>query len=199
MKKKSSSPNSTALLKSNIAQAIKVLYLTRKVTYYPANRDYPKLKEAYGIFSSNMMELRDKNALMAVNFNGGFIYKKLDNQKYESLIDFLDFLLIIPAPRFSLSKTKNSAVINEITVPKLSAILDSLLGFKFPGYWADKQDIYECVVMAIMEIIRENTDNANVSMSISNIKNNELSNENSKCINDYKNKIILWMSMGLIL
>ena len=90
MKPKVSTSNYTALLKSNLAQAIKVLYNTRKTTYYPANRDYPKLNEALEIFKSNISDLETKGAMITMNFNGSFIYKKLDAARKDNLLNFLD-------------------------------------------------------------------------------------------------------------
>ncbi|MCL4311005.1 MAG: hypothetical protein M1462_01055 [Candidatus Thermoplasmatota archaeon] len=198
MKPKASTSNYTALLKSNLAQAIKVLYNTRKTTYYPANREYPKLNEALEIFKSNISDLETKGAMITMNFNGSFIYKKLDAARKDNLLNFLDFLLIIPPPKFSIRKIKKNAIINEITVPRLSSILDSLLHFKFPRYWIDKQDEYESIAIAIMEIIEENAENMEVAESIWRINNN-IPEKNYEAINNYKNKIKEWLSMGLIL
>jgi len=198
MKAKASTQNYTALLKSNLAQAIKVLYNTRKVTYYPANRDYPKLMEALGIFKTNIINLEEKGARIAITFNGSFIYKKLDEDKKNSLISFLDFLLLIPPPKFSIRKSRNSAIINEITVPKLSSILHTLLNFKFPRYWIDKQGEYESITIAIMRIINENGSNPGISRAASKIEIN-VQEKNIESINFYKDKIKEWLSMGLIL
>ena len=199
MTKKHSTGNVSALLKSNIAQAIKTLYITRKVIYYRANRDYPKLNSAYSIFVENINNLVDTGALIAVKFNSGFIYKKLDKKLADSIIEFLDFLLIIPPDRYSIMKSRDTAIINEITVPKLSRILRTILQFKFPEYWIDKQPEYECIAMAIMDIVRETTDNIELSNSIDDIKNRSSDMERINCINNYKNKIKEWISMGFII
>jgi hypothetical protein len=199
MKKRQSTENSSALLKSNIAQAIKILYISRKVIYYRANRDYPKLSEAYSIFVKNINGLVNSGALIAVKINSGFIYKKLDAKIATSLIEFMDFLLVLPPDRYSIAKSRDTAIINEVTVPKLSRILKSILKFKFPAYWIDKQSEYECITLAIMDIIRETTDNIKISNSIDEIKNRSSDIEKISCINNYKNKIKEWLSMGLML
>jgi hypothetical protein len=198
MTKKQSTENASALLKSNIAQAIRTLYITRNVIYYRANRDYPKLSEAYSIFVENINNLVDRGALIAVKFNNGFIYKKLDKKLAGTIIEFLDFLLIIPPDRYSIIKGRGTTVINEITVPKLSRILKIILQFKFPGYWIDRQTEYECIAIAIMDIVRETTENINLSNSIEDIKNRSSDMEEIDCINNYKNKIKEWLSMGFI-
>ncbi len=198
MKDKPHISNYTALLKSNLAQAIKALYNTRKIVYYPANRDYPKLSEALGIFKANISNLEEKGAMIAITFNGSFIYKKLDTGRKNSLMDFLDFLLLIPPPKPSIIKGKNTAIINEITVPKLSSILYSLLNFKFPRYWVDKRGEYESIAIAIMRIISENGNSSGISESISKIEGN-VEEKNIETINFYKDKIKEWVSMGLIL
>ncbi|WMT51119.1 MAG: hypothetical protein RE471_09090 [Ferroplasma sp.] len=199
MTKKRPTENASALLKSNIAQAIKTLYINRKVIYYRANRDYPKLSGAYSIFVENINNLVGSGALITVKFNSGFIYKKLDRELADAIIGFLDFLLIIPPDRYSIMKSRDTAIINEITVPKLSRILKTILQFKFPGYWVDKQPEYECIAVAILDIIRETTENIEVSNSIDNIKNRSRDIEKTNCINSYKNKINKWISMGFII
>ncbi|MCL4349016.1 hypothetical protein ACLIKE_02415 [Ferroplasma acidiphilum] len=198
MKTKATIGNYTVLLKSNLAQAIKVLYNTRKVIYYPANRDYPKLSEALDIFKLNINSMEDKGARVAIAFNGNFIYKKLDTDKKNSLIHFLDFLLLIPPPKFSIRKGKNTAIINEITVPKLSSILDSVLNFKFPRYWIDKQKEYESISIAIMRIINESDNNQSLPEPLWKIEQN-LKEKDIESIKFYTAQIKEWISMGLIL
>jgi hypothetical protein len=133
-----------------------------------------------------------------MNFNGSFIYKKLDAARKDNLLNFLDFLLIIPPPKFSIRKIRKNAIINEITVPRLSSILDSLLHFKFPRYWIDKQDEYESIAIANHGNNRGERENMEVAESIWRINNN-IPEKNYEAINNYKNKIKEWLSMGLIL
>ena len=82
---------------------------------------------------------------------------------------------------------------------KLSAKdLDSLLNFKFPRYWIDKQKEYESISIAIMRIINENSNNQSLPESLWKIEQN-LKEKDIESIKFYIDKIKEWISMGLIL
>ncbi len=187
----------SVLLKVYINDAIKVLYLDRKELFYIEKRNYNKFNESLNFFKNKFRMLADSETRIAVIFGNGFRYQKFDDNAYNLLSDFLDFILLLP-PETSLFKKNLSKEINGVTVPTLSAILKSLLTFKLPDYWKINSENYLNISLAIIEVFRETSENYELINSVNDIYE-KIDDKNSESINIYKEKILKWIKYGFLM
>ncbi len=184
------------LLRANIAQAIEALYFNRKSFFYPGNRDYYKLEKTFEIIKKNLIELLDKKPDMLI-FDGDKFKHELFNQDMaNNVIDFLNFLLYLPPPRLSF-RLKRAAEIGKMIVPTLTFILNSLINYKLPDYWLDKIDDYSVEAAAIIEILKENSNNQKIKHLSSKLIKSFDVDKTKKLL--YKRKIAEWLRLNLII
>ncbi len=185
------------LLKIYINDAIKVLYFDRKELFHVKNKNYKKYYESLNFYRDKFRLLVDNETRIAILFGNGFRYQKFDENAYNLLNDFLDFIIQLP-PNTSLFKKNLSKEVNSINVPALSGILKSLLTFKLPDYWKINSETYLGISLAIIEIFKETSENYEMINSINNIYK-KIDDKNSGSKNLYKEKILKWIKYGFLI
>ena len=163
-----------ALLRANIAQAIKELYTERHKLFYPENKDYERILKMLDVFYNNIDELSEKQPSIAVRTTSGFVYRKFDKNIATGTKDFFRFLTIIP-PRGSIIRTAAiTASVNGITVPRLSYILKTILEFKFPQYWTEYSGTYMNITAAILKIFNDQSHGEKTGETLNLVEKNNL-------------------------
>ncbi len=186
------------LLRANIAQGIKHLYLDRDRLFYPENRDYDKLNETFEHLKQNLSELKEKQPRMLIFGDKNIEYETFDGEMMNNIIEYFKFLLDLPPPNTLITRWKKSIEIGKMKVPTLTYILHSLITYKLPDFWLDKLDKYANETAAIIEILNEASDNPKIvkmtSKLIKNIKNIDRPEKEK-----YKKQISEWIRLGLII
>ncbi len=185
-----------ALLRANIAQAIKELYTERHKLFYPENKDYERILKMLDVFYNNIDELSEKQPSIAVRTTSGFVYRKFDKNIATGTKDFFRFLTIIP-PRGSIIRTAAiTASVNGITVPRLSYILKTILEFKFPQYWTEYSGTYMNITAAILKIFNDQSHGEKTGETLNLVEKNNLNLTESK---EYEEKIKKWLNLGFLI
>ena len=187
------------LLRANIAQGIKILYLDRKRLFYPENNHYDKLKDTFTHIIKNLKDLEDKKPRMLVMTNSGFEYEVLNSKMVDTLQSYFEFLLLIPPPSSIFTKWKKSVEVGKMHIPTLSYMLHSILTYKLPDYWKDKMDEYTDIAGAIIEVMNKSSSNEKlINLTKEAEKNiaNAVDKEREKA---YKKKILEWVRLNLII
>ena len=188
------------ILRSYIAQGIKLLYFDRKHFFSEENRDFAKLNEILKHISDEIKQIVSEKPRMLIPSKNGFSYEVLTQKTANKISNFLTFITELPPPGSRIiSKWKKSSDIGMMRVPTLTYILYSTTEYKIPGYYARKIDDYACISAAIIDIFRE---------SSTSIRVNEISEEISRGIkdkinielkNEYKENIVEWVRLGLLI
>ena len=147
------------LLRANIAQGIKILYLDRKRLFYPENNHYDKLKDTFTHITKNIKDLEERKPRMLIMTNNGFQYEVLDSKMVDTLQSYFEFLLLLPPPNSIFTKWKKSVEVGKMHIPTLSYMLHSILTYKLPDYWKDKMDEYTDIAGAIIEVMNKSSSN----------------------------------------
>lgn len=197
-KKPKTETDEDILLRANLAQAIKILYIDRNRLFYPENKSYDKLKETLTHVTKNLEDLGKKKPRMLVIKNGRFDYEVLDKKMAASLVDFLEFLMYLPPPNSILTRWKKTVEVGKMKIPTLSYILHSLLNYKVPDYWRYKLEDYTCISAAIIELLNESSESEKIIDATSRIKKNMARDINVDKTLEYKRKIAEWMRLGLV-
>jgi hypothetical protein len=187
------------LLRANIAQGIKILYLDRKRLFYPENNHYNKLNDTFNHIMENLKELEIKKPRMLVIGKNGFEYELLDDKMVNLLENYFKFLLLIPPPNAIFTRWKKSVEVGKMRIPTLSYMLNSILTYKLPDYWKDKIGEYTDIAGAILEVINRGSNNKKlIELTKSANKNikDKIDNEREKA---YKKQIIEWIRLNLII
>ncbi len=187
------------LLRANIAQGIKYLYLDRSRIFYPENKHYQKLKYTFEQLSKNIRELESKKPRMLIMSGDHFDYEVLDKKMGDHIIDYFEFLLQIPPPTSIFSKWKKAAELGRMRVPTLSYILNSLLTYKIPDYWRDNIQMYTDISAAIIEIFNDNTSSQKMEETTEKVKQEINKKADEKMKEFYKNNILEWIRLGLLI
>jgi len=187
------------LLRANIAQGIKILYLDRKRLFYPESNHYDKLKDTFTHIIKNIKDLEEKKPRMLVMTNNGFQYEVLDSELVDTLQNYFEFLLLLPPPSSIFTKWKKSVEVGKMRIPTLSYMLHSILTYKLPDYWKDKMDEYIDIAGAIIEVMNKSSSNEkliNLTKEAERNIANEVNKEREKI---YKKKILEWLRLNLII
>lgn len=187
------------LLRANIAQGIKILYLDRKRLFYPENNHYDKLNDTFKHIIKNLKGLEAKKPRMLIMTDGGFEYEPLDGKMVDTLQDYFEFLLLLPPPSSIFTKWKKSVEIGKMHIPTLSYMLHSILAYKLPDYWKDKMDEYTDIAGAIIEIMNKTSSNEkliNLTKEAEKGIADKVDKEREKA---YKKKMLLWIRLNLII
>lgn len=188
------------LLRSYIAQGIKLLYMDRKHFFSERSRDYTKIKEILDHISGEIKGMVDEHPRMLVPSEDGFHYEKLSQEMADEITGFLNFITELPPPSYKIiSKWRKSADIGMMRIPTLTFILYSTLEFKIPKYYYSKIDDYACVSAAIIEILRESSGSAKVGEISEKIGESFSGKINEELRNEYKKNIIEWKRLGLLI
>jgi len=188
------------LLRSYVAQGIKLLYLDRKHFFTERSRDYGKIREILEHITSEILNIVSEKPRMLIPDNDGFHYEKLSPEMAEDIVKFLNFITELPPPSYKIiSKWRKSVDIGMMRIPTLTYILYSTLEYKIPKYYSSKIDEYACISAAIIEILRESSKSMKV-MEISNeISSNFRGVINVELKDEYKKNIVEWIRLGLLI
>ena len=186
------------LLRANIAQGIKILYLDRPVLFYPENKHYERLKDVFSQISKNIRDLKPKKPRMLVISGDHLDYEILTDEMIQSIIDYLEFLLYLPPPKSLFSKWRKSVELGKMKVPTMSYILNSLLTYKLPDYWKGKMDLYAAISKSILDIMNETSSNKKIVEITDKLKEKTSKTIDKKVSDEYKEKLIKWLNLGLI-
>ena len=187
------------ILRANIAQGIKILYLDRKRLFYPENNHYEKLNDTFDHIIKNLRELEKKKPRMLVIGKNGFEYELLDSKMIDTLEDYFKFLLLLPPPNSIFTRWKKSVEIGKMHVPTLSYMLHSILTYKLPDYWMDKMDEYTDIAGAIIEVINKGSNNEKLIDVTDQAKKNIENKVDKEREKVYKKKILEWLRINLII
>ncbi|MCL4373170.1 hypothetical protein M1384_03860 [Candidatus Parvarchaeota archaeon] len=187
------------ILRANIAQGIKILYLDRKRLFYPENNHYEKLNDTFDHIIKNLRELEKKKPRMLVIGKNGFEYELLDSKMIDTLEDYFKFLLLLPPPNSIFTRWKKSVEIGKMHVPTLSYMLHSILTYKLPDYWMDKMDEYTDIAGAIIEVINKGSNNEKLIDVTDQAKKNIENKVDKEREKVYKKKILEWLRLNLII
>ncbi len=187
------------ILRANIAQGIKILYLDRKRLFYPENNHYEKLNDTFDHIIKNLRELEKKKPRMLVIGKNGFEYELLDSKMIDTLEDYFKFLLLLPPPNSIFTRWKKSVEIGKMHVPTLSYMLHSILTYKLPDYWMDKMDEYTDIAGAIIEVINKGSNNEKLIDVTDQAKKNIENKVDKEREKAYKKKILEWLRLNLII
>ena len=187
------------ILRANIAQGIKILYLDRKRLFYPENNHYEKLNDTFDHIIKNLRELEKKRPRMLVLGKNGFDYELLDSKMVDTLEDYFKFLLLLPPPSSIFTRWKKSVEIGKMHVPTLSYMLHSILTYKLPDYWLDKIDEYTDIAGAMIEVINKGSNNEKLIDVTDRAKKNIEDKVDKEREKVYKKKILEWLRLNLII
>lgn len=188
------------LLRSYIAQGIKLLYMDRKHFFSERSRDYVKIKETLEHITDKVNGMVESHPRMLVPSDEGFRYEKLDQEMADEIINFLKFIVELPPPSYKIiSKWRKTTDIGMIRVPTLTFILYSTVEFKIPRYYLGKIDDYACISAAIIEILRESSGSAKVWQIGDKISKSFSGKINEELKNKYKKNMIEWKRLGLLI
>ncbi len=187
------------LLRANIAQGIRFLYLDRSKLFYPENKHYQKLKDTFEQLSKNIKELEDKKPRMLIMSGDHFDYEVLNQKMGDCIISYFEFLLQMPPPTSIFTKWKKAVELGRMRVPTLSYILNSLLTYKLPDYWKDKMQVYTDVSAAIIDIFNDSTSSQKMIEVTEKVKQNINKEADEKMKEFYKNNILEWLRLGLLI
>ena len=188
------------LLRSYIAQGIKLLYMDRKHYFSERSRDYAKIKEILEHISGEINGMVDEQPRMLVPSEDGFHYEKLSQEMADEITGFLNFITELPPPSYKIiSKWRKSADIGMMRIPTLTFILYSTLEFKVPRYYSSKIDDYACISAAIIDILRESSGSPKVGEIGEKIGESFGGKINEELKNKYKKNIIEWERLGLLI
>lgn len=188
------------LLRSYIAQGIKLLYMDRKHYFSERSRDYAKIKEILEHISGEINGMVDEQPRMLVPSEDGFHYEKLSQEMADEITGFLNFITELPPPSYKIiSKWRKSADIGMMRIPTLTFILYSTLEFKVPRYYSSKIDDYACISAAIIDILRESSGSPKVGEIGEKIGESFHGKINEELKNEYKKNIIEWERLGLLI
>lgn len=188
------------LLRSYIAQGIKLLYMDRKHFFSERSRDYVKIKEILEHITNEVRIMVEWHPRMLVPSDEGFRYERLDQGMADKIINFLNFIVELPPPSYKIiSKWRKTTDIGMMRIPTLTFILYSTLEFKIPRYYSGKIDDYACISAAIIDILRESSGSAKVLEISENISKNFSGKINEESKNEYKKNIIEWKRLGLLI
>ncbi|MCL4376463.1 hypothetical protein M1558_03155 [Candidatus Parvarchaeota archaeon] len=187
------------ILRANIAQGIKILYLDRKRLFYPENNHYEKLNDTFDHIIKNLRELEKKKPRMLVLGKNGFDYELLDSKMVDTLEDYFKFLLLLPPPSSIFTRWKKSVEIGKMHVPTLSYMLHSILTYKLPDYWLDKMDEYTDIAGAMIEVINKGSNNEKLIDVTDQAKKNIEDKVDKEREKVYKKKILEWLRLNLII
>lgn len=197
-KEKNIKVNEDIVLRANLAQAIKILYIDRNGLFYPENKHYKKLKETLDHIIENLKELKEKKPRMLIMANDHFNYEAVNGEIINSLIDYLNFILFLPPPNSILTRFRKTVEIGKMKVPTLSYISYSLLNYKLPDYWKNNMEAYTGILTAIMALLNENSTDGRIGELVDRIKNN-IDNNVNNYREKYIEKIREWLRLGLLI
>lgn len=188
------------LLRSYIAQGIKLLYMDRKHYFSERSRDYAKIKEILEHISGEINGMVNEQPRMLIPSEDGFHYEKLSQEMADEITGFLSFITELPPPSYKIiSKWRKSADIGMMRIPTLTFILYSTLEFKVPRYYSSKIDDYACISAAIIDILRESSGSPKVGEIGEKIGESFHGKINEELKNEYKKNIIEWERLGLLI
>ena len=188
------------LLRSYIAQGIKLLYMDRKHYFSERSRDYAKIKEILEHISGEINGMVNEQPRMLIPSEDGFHYEKLSQEMADEITGFLNFITELPPPSYKIiSKWRKSADIGMMRIPTLTFILYSTLEFKVPRYYSSKIDDYACISAAIIDILRESSGSPKVGEIGEKIGESFGGKINEELKNKYKKNIIEWERLGLLI
>ena len=188
------------LLRSYIAQGIKLLYMDRKHYFSERSRDYAKIKEILEHISGEINGMVNEQPRMLIPSEDGFHYEKLSQEMADEITGFLNFITELPPPSYKIiSKWRKSADIGMMRIPTLTFILYSTLEFKVPRYYSSKIDDYACISAAIIDILRESSGSPKVGEIGEKIGESFGGKINEELKNEYKKNIIEWERLGLLI
>lgn len=188
------------LLRANIAQAIKILYLDRKYLFSNESKEYDKLNQVLINIMNNIEKLKEKHAKMMIPDGKQFKYMGLNNKLLQELKEYFEFLLDLPPPGYHIfARWKKSADIGMMHVPTLTYILYSLLDYKLPKSDPKRINRYTSIFAAIVEILQESSYNQNLIESADKIKDKIQDKVDKELEETFKEKIVEWMRLGLLI